>query len=294
MNINTPIIDSSRLLENHTDKPSFSYNDGLVLFLDIMGFKDRIMRTPHEQLDLQLREFKKRHNKLKPLMDNGSIELLHFSDSIIVVAHKADIFTLNRLVKIATILLQIGLESQFAMKGAIARGKITFDSIDQLYFGQALVDAYLMEEELKFYGVAFHHSAEKLVIEALERMYYPDSKKIRIYYPIHECSIPLKTCKCKHYLIAWHKLNTALSQDDITEDSKNWLANMNLTVSGAPRVYVDNTIAIIDEINKTPKIESIEKHRVKKAELKRKKQKEKQEKKTKKDKNKGTRKNTNK
>lgn len=227
-------------------------------------------------------------------MDNGSIELLHFSDSIIVVAHKADIFTLNRLVKIATILLQIGLESQFAMKGAIARGKITFDSIDQLYFGQALVDAYLMEEELKFYGVAFHHSAEKLVIEALERMYYPDSKKIRIYYPIHECSIPLKTCKCKHYLIAWHKLNTALSQDDITEDSKNWLANMNLTVSGAPRVYVDNTIAIIDEINKTPKIESIEKHRVKKAELKRKKQKEKQEKKTKKDKNKGTRKNTNK
>lgn len=84
-------------------------------------------------------------------------------------------------------------------------------------------------------------------------MYYPDSNKIRIYYPIHECSIPLKTCKCKHYLIAWHKLNTALSQDDITEDSKNWLANMNLTVSGAPRVYVDNTIAIIDEINSTLK-----------------------------------------
>lgn len=294
MNINTPIIDSSRLLESHVENSSFSSNDGLVLFLDIMGFKERILRTPHEKLDSQLREFKKRHNKLKPLMDNGSIELLHFSDSIIVVAHKADIFTLNRIVKIATILLQIGLESQFAMKGAIARGKITFDSIDQLYFGQALVDAYLMEEELKFYGVAFHHSAEKLVIEALERMYYPDSKKIRIYYPIHECSIPLKSCKCKHYLVAWHKLNTALSQDDITEDSKNWLANMNLTVSGAPRVYVDNTIAIIDEINNTPNIESIEKHRVKTAEIKRKKQKEKQEKKARQDNNKGKRKNSHK
>lgn len=283
MSINTQIIDSSHLLESHVEIPSFSYNDGLVLFLDIMGFKERILRTPHDTLDSQLREFKKRHNKLKPLMDNGSIELLHFSDSIIVVAHKADIFTLNRIVKIATILLQIGLESQFAMKGAIARGRITFDSIEQLYFGQALVDAYLMEEELKFYGVAFHHSAEKLVIEALERMYYPDSKKIRIYYPIHECSIPLKSCKCKHYLIAWHKLNAALSQDDLTEDSKNWLANINLTVSGAPRVYVDNTIAVIDEINNTPKIESIEKHRVKTAEIKRKKAERKARKKAKKD-----------
>lgn len=66
MNLNTPIIDSSRLLECHVENPSFSYDDGLVLFLDIMGFKDRILRTPHEQLDSQLREFKKRHNKLKP------------------------------------------------------------------------------------------------------------------------------------------------------------------------------------------------------------------------------------
>lgn len=48
MNTNTPITDSGRLLECHMDKKSFSYSDGLVLFLDIMGFKDRILRTPHE------------------------------------------------------------------------------------------------------------------------------------------------------------------------------------------------------------------------------------------------------
>ena len=57
---------------------------------------------------------------------------------------------------------------------------------------------------------------------------------------------------------------------------------MNLTVSGGPRVYVDNTITIIDEINKTPKIESIEKHRVKTAEIKRKKHKERMEKRSRK------------
>ncbi len=45
MNVSTPIIDSSRLLEEHIENLPFSYNDGLVLFLDIMGFKDRILRT---------------------------------------------------------------------------------------------------------------------------------------------------------------------------------------------------------------------------------------------------------
>ena len=267
---NIPITESNRLLVSHVELPI--YNDGLVLFLDIMGFKDRVLRTPHDQLDSQLREFKRQHDRLKRLMDRGSIELLHFSDSIIAVAHEANIFTLNRLVKMATVLMQVGLKNEFAMKGAIARGRVTFDTENQLYFGQALVDAYLMEEELKFYGVAFHHSAERLVIDALEKMYYPNGKTIRIFYPIHECTIPLKSCKCKHYLIAWHKLNNVLSQSDITETSKNWLAKINLTVSGSPRVYVDNTLALIDEINNTPMIESIENHRVKSAESKTKKQ----------------------
>lgn len=234
-------------------------SEGLVLFLDIMGFKDKVLRTPHKELGRQLRRFKSKHTKLKPLMKmeakvkrEKKIEIVQFSDSIIAVAHRADMFTLNRLVKIASILMQIGLESNFAMKGAIAMGDVTFDSENQLYYGQAIVDAYLMEEELKFYGVAFHHTVEKLVEDALQNCFYPDGTSRRIYYPIQKCDIPLKTCKCKHYCIAWQKLSQQLNEGDISEEALGWLDNLNKTVSGSPRIYVDNTIDIIHKTNLEP------------------------------------------
>jgi len=224
---------------------------GLVLFLDIMGFKEKVLRTPHMELEKELRAFKSKHKKLKPLMKRGSIELIQFSDSIIAVAHKADMFTLNRMVKIASILMHTGLESHFAMKGAIAMGAVTFDAENQLFFGQAIVDAYLMEEELKMYGVVFHHTAEALVKRSIAESAYPNGMGHRIYYPIQKCQIPLKTCVCEHYCVVWHKISRQLDEGDITDEVKEWLEEINLTVSGAPRVYVDNTLAVIKETNKT-------------------------------------------
>lgn len=244
------ICDPNRLLPPTTNQEPKA-QVGLVLFLDIMGFKEKVLRTPHMELEKELRAFKSKHTKLKPLMQRGSIELIQFSDSIIAVAHKADMFTLNRMVKIASILMHIGLESHFAMKGAIAMGEVTFDAENQLFFGQAIVDAYLMEEELKMYGVVFHHSVEALVKRSIAKSAYPTGMGRQIYYPIQKCRIPLKTCVCEHYCVVWHKISRQLDEGDITDDVKEWLEDINLTVSGAPRIYVDNTLAVINETNKS-------------------------------------------
>ena len=113
---------------------------------------------------------------------------------------------------------------------------MVFDKENQLFFGKALVDSYLLEEELCYYGVVFHESMEESILEAI-------TKK---YMPIEDISIPLKKGMSKHYHIAWHKLTKALQKGNISSEALDWLKSLRKTVSGNPRVYLDNTIKIIE------------------------------------------------
>ena len=134
-----------------------------VLYLDIMGFKERVNRVNVEELKQQLLQFKTKNKKLKPLLnggqpDNTLIEMAQFSDSIVLVSRDSTTDDLNRISKAATILMQTALQTGFALRGAMAKGDMVFDNAHQLFFGKALVDAYLLEEELCYYGVVFHES----------------------------------------------------------------------------------------------------------------------------------------
>lgn len=218
-------------------------NRRFVLYLDIMGFKERVNRVPINELKEQLLLFKTKNKKLKPLLENlkkeTQIYMSQFSDSIILVTKGNTLNDLNRICKAAVILMQTALETGFALRGVIANGEMIFDNDNQLFFGKALVDAYLLEEELNYYGVVFHESTEEKVSDALKS----NSK----YYPIEDTVIPLKKGKSKHYHIAWHKMDKKLHEGDMREESIKWLRNMRKTVSGNPRVYLDNTINMITE-----------------------------------------------
>ena len=217
-----------------------------VLYLDIMGFKERVNRIPIDELKKQLLLFKTKNKKLQPLLINkekeAQIYMSQFSDSIILVTKGNTLNDLNRICKAAVILMQTALETGFALRGVIANGEMVFDSDNQLFFGKALVDAYLLEEELNYYGVVFHESTEEEVFKALNPL-KPNSK----YYPIEDTVIPLKKGKSKHYHIAWHKMDKKLHEGDMSDQAKKWLINMRKTVSGNPRVYLDNTINMITE-----------------------------------------------
>ena len=212
-----------------------------VLYLDIMGFKERVGRTPIEELKNQLLLFKTKNAKLKPLLKGPKNTLMHmaqFSDSIVLVSTKDTIDDLNRICRAAAILMQTALQAGFALRGAISKGEMVFDNENQLFFGKALVDAYLLEEELCYYGVVFHESTEKDVVLAIQ-----NTKR---YLPIEDIKIPFKKGWSKHYHIAWHKLNAALLKGNIAPDALVWLKDIRTTVSGNPRVYLDNTTTIIE------------------------------------------------
>ena len=215
-------------------------NDKFVLYLDIMGFKERVNKVDIEELKSQLKLFKTKNIKLNPLLTGKSETLIHmaqFSDSIVLVTRDTTINDVNRISKAATILMQTGLQTGFALRGAITKGKMVFDNENQLFFGKALVDAYLLEEELCYSGVAYHESMEESITDAL-------TKKTM---PIEDVLIPLKKGKSKHYHIAWHKLKANLQPGDISSEALIWLKEIRKTVSGNPRVYLDNTEDIINQ-----------------------------------------------
>lgn len=212
-----------------------------VLYLDIMGFKERVNRTPIGELNQQLLLFKTKNKKLKPLLEgpkNILMRMAQFSDSIVIVSEKDTIDDLNRICKAAAILMQTALQTGFALRGAITKGEMVYDNENQLFFGKALVDAYLLEEELCYYGIVFHESVEESIREAMSNGKH--------YYPIEDIKIPFKKGKSKHYHIAWYKLDAALREGDISLSAIEWLKDMRKTVSGNPRVYLDNTIDIIN------------------------------------------------
>lgn len=221
-------------------------DERLVLYLDIMGFKERVSKTEITALKEILLGFKRKNNKLKPLLYNSGggrkrvfLKMAQFSDSIVVISQKATIEDLNRITKAAVILMQTAMETGLALRGSIAAGKMIFDEPNQLFFGKALVDAYLLEEDLAFYGIVFHHTVEKLVRESLEK------NDCDYYLPIEDAKLPTRRGASKHYHIAWYKMNKILSEGNITEEALSWLRILRESVSGSPRTYLDNTIELI-------------------------------------------------
>lgn len=220
----------------------------IVLFMDIMGFKDRVTRTEHKTLLESMIAFKERNDRLKPLLCDKNGELLRmvqFSDSIIIASLNDSKQSLNRIVKAGVVLMQNALESGFALKGAIAKGPLTFDQTMGIYFGLPIVDAYLLEEELKFYGIAFHHTVEDLICDYKKAPPVKGGKPI--YLPVDYCKIRLKSGQSKHYCVSYHKLNRILTNEDYTEPLKKHLTLFGRTVSGAPRIYIDNTLDFLEE-----------------------------------------------
>lgn len=209
-----------------------------VAFLDIMGFKDRVARTAHDDLRGQLLDFNSRIMKHTKLNDK-KIQLAQFSDSIVLFSNDDSLESLEIMAQVSRSIMRDAISCQIPLKGAIAQGKITCDIAKQLFFGQALIDAYLLEESIHYYGVLVHHSAE----ESVERL----KKKTDVFFK--DIKAPLKSGLIGHYELSWY----ADSMKDTVNLEKTCadLHHIRSTVSDAPRRYIDNTLWVIDEFYKT-------------------------------------------
>ena len=208
--------------------------DRFVAFLDIMGVKDRVARTNHAQLLEQLTNFNREITSYIGKYKNSEIQLAQFSDSIVLFSNDTTSISLQTLAEVTRGIMQTAINLQIPMKGAIAQGKITCDIPKQLFFGQALIDAYLLEENINYYGILVHHTAEKSVLTLI------DNKKI-----FKDIKAPLKSGKISHFELSWY-INDDNKDIDLKKISSA-LKVIRQTVSDSPRKYIDNTLDVINE-----------------------------------------------
>ena len=107
-----------------------------VLYADIMGFKERVMRTEHPDLEKELEELKEKlDNWLSPFLENvETFKVSMFSDSVLIVDENTKA-GFNRISKAGIGLMYVALEASFALKGAISKGLFSYKEVNQLFFG---------------------------------------------------------------------------------------------------------------------------------------------------------------
>lgn len=214
-----------------------------VAFLDIMGFKERVGRTSHNKLLDQLTKFNRDITSYIGKYQNSEIQLAQFSDSIVLFSNDATQKSLKTLAEVTRGIMQTAIKQQIPIKGAIAQGQITCDIPKQLFFGQALIDAYLLEENIHYYGILVHHTAESSVTKlSSENMIFKDIKA------------PLKSGKISHYELSWYTDDNIQNAKEKIEEISTALKDIRQTVSDAPRKYIDNTLDVINEYYQTENI----------------------------------------
>ena len=209
-----------------------------VAFLDIMGFKERVARTEHDRLLDLLTNFNRDITRYVGKYKNAEIQLAQFSDSIVLFSNDDTPESLKTLAEVTRGIMQTAIKLQIPIKGAIAQGKMTCDFPKQLFFGQALIDAYLLEESIHYYGILVHHTAESSVIQLENDNDFKDIKA------------PLKSGKISHYELSWYMGDNPQDYPSKIHEIEVALRNIRQTVSDAPRKYIDNTLEVISEYYK--------------------------------------------
>lgn len=228
-----------------------SNNEKYVLYADIMGFKERVMRTKHTDLKKELKKLRQElEEKLSPFVEKTPrFKVLFFSDSILVSDEISD-SGFYRISQAAVGLMQISLKHKFPINGAIAKGEFTDEISDGFFFGRAIVDAYLLQLDVHYYGIVAHHTME----EDIKEYSNGDINVVtnRIWgNPYVLSPTPLKSGNITHYHLAYNLINSELKiEKDIKETNTeiiSWLEEISGTVSGSPRIYVDNTLRVLEQ-----------------------------------------------
>lgn len=207
-----------------------------IAFLDIMGFKERVIRYEHDDVLKELEIFQSSISQYIGFHRDANIQVSLFSDSILIYSQDDSIDSLHALADVTSHIMMYAIQQErpIPLKGAIAAGRMTCNQTKQLYFGQALIDAYLLEENVKYYGVLVHHSAEKYIHNG-------DFTEFR------DINAPLKGGEILHYELNWY--DTDITGNLERQKSVDLcLRNLRLTVSDEPRKYIDNTRKVMGNV----------------------------------------------
>lgn len=220
--------------------------DRYVGFIDIMGFKDMLTRRPHDEVYEIMQNVSKSVNSILSVfsvdyeseVDNDTnITMILFSDSIMVFTRDNEQHSLENLVAATSTLSDAFFADGIPHKGAIAYGKMTLDFGKSIFFGQPLVDSYLLQEELKFYGIVVHGTAEEI-------------GDINDDESVIEYNCPFKIGVAKHLTIAPGISLTEEFQEETVDNLIEKVSKFRVTTSGSLRKYIDNTLDYLEFVRK--------------------------------------------
>ncbi|MES2864026.1 MAG: hypothetical protein V4666_07905 [Bacteroidota bacterium] len=223
-------------------KPWNPTDKRFVCFLDIMGFKDLVMRNSHDEIYEMLMKLSKHRTSLEsenlPSKYADSLKTVSFSDSIVIFTKDNSIASFDLLTFAVSWLFAKAMEDGIPMKGAIAFGDMSINISRQIFFGQPLIDAYLLEEDVAFYGIVVHNTAEKFI---------NDNQNSTFKNRYIDTLIPLKSGKINHLVLDWVISLADEKEVNIRETALNLMKKQREKTSGSPRKYIDNTIEIIEK-----------------------------------------------
>jgi len=208
-----------------------------VCFLDIMGFKDYIARTKHEDVYKTMKnlsDLRQSSNTIVGyLFDDSTIFTTSFSDSIVIFSKDNSKDSLEAISYATSFILGRAAKDRIPMKGALAEGQLAVDKSEQIFFGQPLIDAYLLQEnEVDYYGVVCHNSVESFIVEYGKGPW-------SINPGFKEIPTPLKSGKISHMNLDW--FNYIKEDSDINTPFNQIIKDFKTMTSGKPRKYIDNT-----------------------------------------------------
>lgn len=168
---------------NETLKNNSRYEDRIIAFIDILGFKKKIEDTiSGDNAGEQTEKIKNIYDFITLIKDDfhekhfptiKSYQVTHFSDSLVIsceASEKAAVF----IFLMGLLYLQIeAVAHGFLLRGAVTNGKLIHD--DTCLFGPAMLKAYKIESEIAKYPRII---VEKEVIDlAYYNSLEPDSGK---------------------------------------------------------------------------------------------------------------------
>jgi hypothetical protein len=208
-----------------------------VLFIDILGFKDLVARKSHNYVEKKLEVLSNLLESIPNELDFAKISkyqtrAVSFSDSIVVFSRGDSKNDVQKILMDAHHIQYVAFKNQIPIKGSISHGVITVDFKKSIFFGQPIIDAYLLHEEMQILSIVVDHQAEKTINDFKSKLNV--DRNLLMYLT------PMKCGKVNHKLL---RLSDATMEEGVV-----WLNELYYSVSGKPRVYIDNTLSLYEFI----------------------------------------------
>ncbi|KAB1065218.1 hypothetical protein [Salibacter halophilus] len=224
-----------------------------VAFLDILGFKDMVMRKSHENIYETLNHISKgkklvekapEHDTISDKYKDAEVYVVSFSDSIVIFSKNDSFDNLRYFLLSTRWIFTTAFNNQIPLKGAIAHGEVSLNKSEQIYFGQPIIDAYLMEEDVNYMGIVAHNSIDSYLSKIA------DEKELKILEKmLFEDKTTLKCGSITHTNINWFKIVRPEGKDiPEVKDIKEKINLFKQSSSGTARKYVDNTLIMFEKI----------------------------------------------